>query len=76
MKELEHEGCVDEHMRDQFVVFQALAMGKSNVYGGKRREVPLEPSLHARTAHWVAKEIINVQFDGDGGCEGVGLGAT
>lgn len=76
IEELDHEGCVDEYMRDQLVVFQALAVGKSNVYGGKRGEVLLTPSLHARTAHWVAKELIGVHFNTDGGCEGVGLGAA
>ncbi|KAF2438958.1 RNA 3'-terminal phosphate cyclase [Karstenula rhodostoma CBS 690.94] len=75
IEEVDHAGCVDEYMRDQLVVFQALAVGKSNVYGGKRKEVLLEPSLHAKTAHWVAKEIIDVDFDNDGGCEGVGFGA-
>ncbi|KAJ4355609.1 uncharacterized protein N0V89_003629 [Didymosphaeria variabile] len=75
IEEIEHAGCVDEHMRDQLVVFQALAVGKSNVYGGKRKEVLVEPSLHAKTAHWVAKEVINVHFDDSGGCKGLGFGA-
>ncbi|KAK7192136.1 hypothetical protein DPSP01_009795 [Paraphaeosphaeria sporulosa] len=75
IEELDHEGCADEYMRDQLVVFQALAVGKSNVYGGKRKEVLLEPSLHAKTAHWVAKELIDVHFDDDGGCEGIAFGA-
>ncbi|KAL5405881.1 hypothetical protein PMIN04_012215 [Paraphaeosphaeria minitans] len=75
IEELDHEGCVDEYMRDQLVAFQALASGKSTVYGGKRKEALLEPSLHAKTAHWVAKELIDVHFDDDGGCEGVGFGA-
>lgn len=75
IQELDHEGCVDEYMRDQLVVFQALAVGKSDVYGGKRKEVRLEPSLHAKTAHWVAKQVIDVHFNNDGGCEGVGFGA-
>ncbi|KAL1605019.1 hypothetical protein SLS60_004562 [Paraconiothyrium brasiliense] len=75
IEEVEHGGCVDEYMRDQLVVFQALAVGKSNVYGGKRKEVLVEPSLHAKTAHWVANEVINVYFDDDGGCKGLGFGA-
>lgn len=74
IEEIEHGGCVDENMRDQLVVFQALAVGRSTVYGGKREEVAVEPSLHAKTAHWVAKEVIDVHFDEYGGCEGIGFG--
>lgn len=72
LKELEHGGCVDEYSRDQFVVFQALAQGRSEVYGGKVKDVLVEPSLHAKTAHWVAKEIVGVEFNDGGGCEGIG----
>jgi RNA 3'-terminal phosphate cyclase (ATP) len=32
----------------------------------------VQPSLHAQTAMWVAKEIIGVDFDDEGTCEGVG----
>ncbi|KAF2675786.1 EPT/RTPC-like protein [Lentithecium fluviatile CBS 122367] len=73
LSEIEHGGCVDEHLRDQLVVFQTLAEGRSRVYGGERKGVRLEPSLHARTAHWVAEEVVGVEFDEDGGCEGIGL---
>ncbi|KAJ4290517.1 hypothetical protein N0V90_010734 [Kalmusia sp. IMI 367209] len=76
IQEIGHGGCVDEFMRDQLVVFQALAAGKSNVSGGRRREVLVEPSLHAKTAHWVAKEVLGVDFDEEGACEGIGLGAS
>lgn len=69
--ELKHGGCVDEHMRDQLIVFQALARGKSFVDGGKREGELVGPSLHTRTAQWVAEEIIGATFDGHGGCEGV-----
>jgi RNA 3'-terminal phosphate cyclase (ATP) len=75
VEELDHGGCVDEYMRDQLVVFQALAVGKSNVYGGKKKEMLVPPSLHAQTAHWVAKEVIDVHFENDGSCEGIGFGA-
>ncbi|KAF1948357.1 RNA 3'-terminal phosphate cyclase [Byssothecium circinans] len=74
LSEIEHGGCVDEYLRDQLIVFQALAKGKSEVYGGKRKDALLEPSLHARTAHWVAKEVIGVDFDKEGACEGIGFG--
>ena len=72
LAEIEHGGCVDEYLRDQLVVFQALAEGRSKVYGGKRKDVLMEPSLHAKTAQWVAKEILGVEFDDEGGCEGIG----
>ncbi|KAI4684071.1 hypothetical protein J4E81_009234 [Alternaria sp. BMP 2799] len=72
LAEIEHGGCVDEYLRDQLVVFQALAEGRSKVYGGKRKDVLMEPSLHAKTAQWVAKEIIGAEFDDEGGCEGIG----
>ncbi|KAI4607616.1 hypothetical protein J4E83_009513 [Alternaria metachromatica] len=72
LTEIEHGGCVDEHLRDQLVVFQALAKGRSKVYGGKRKDVLMEPSLHAKTAQWVAKEIIGVEFDDEGGCKSIG----
>lgn len=71
--EIEHGGCVDEYLRDQLVVFQALAQGESRVYGGKKKDGGLlEPSLHAKTAMWVAKEILGVNFDRESVCEGVG----
>jgi len=72
LAEIEHGGCVDEYLRDQLVVFQALAEGRSKVHGGKRKDVLMEPSLHAKTAQWVAKEMLGVEFDDEGGCEGIG----
>ena len=71
--EIEHGGCVDEFLRDQLVVFQALAEGTSQVYGGKKRDVLIEPSLHAKTAQWVVQQIIGVDFDVEGGCKGIGF---
>ncbi|KAF2200668.1 EPT/RTPC-like protein [Delitschia confertaspora ATCC 74209] len=71
--EIDHGGCVDEYMRDQLVVFQALAKGKSSVYNGRKKDGTLvEPSLHAKTAQWVANALLGVMFDEEGGCEGVG----
>lgn len=72
LAEIEHGGCVDEYLRDQLVVFQALAEGRSTVYGGKK-DTLVEPSLHAKTAQWVAKEILGVEFDEEGECEGIGF---
>ncbi|EON65703.1 RNA 3'-terminal phosphate cyclase [Coniosporium apollinis CBS 100218] len=67
--EIERGGCVDTHMQDQLVIFQALAKGRSVVDGGRK-----EPSLHTRTARWVVREMLGVKFDeGDGSCEGIGL---
>ncbi|KAF2084890.1 RNA 3'-terminal phosphate cyclase [Saccharata proteae CBS 121410] len=77
-REVEHGGCVDEYMRDQLVVFQALADGRSEVdvgmeKSGEERKA-VEPSLHTRTAEWVVRELLGeeVEFDGRGGCKGVG----
>lgn len=49
--ELAHGGCVDEYMRDQLVVFQALAKGESKVSGGVENGVPRKPSLHTHRRH-------------------------
>jgi RNA 3'-terminal phosphate cyclase (ATP) len=74
LAEIEHGGCVDEFSRDQLVVFQALAKGRSRVNRGRRGEERVEPSLHARTAMWVAQEILGTDFDANGGCVGLGVG--
>jgi RNA 3'-terminal phosphate cyclase (ATP) len=73
LAEIEHGGCVDEYLRDQLVVYQALAEGRSNVYGGERANGTVYPSLHAQTAQWVAKEILGVDFNKQGGCKGIGF---
>lgn len=70
--ELAHGGCVDEFMRDQLVVFQALAAGKSVINGGRKDDGLVKPSLHAETAHWVAHEMLGVDFEDDGSCNGIG----
>lgn len=70
--EIKNGGAVDEYMQDQLVVFQALAERQSVV---ERRQ----PSLHARTARWVAEMMLKgtrLHFDGDkemdiGACTGV-----
>lgn len=49
---------VDEYMRDQLVVFQALAEGESRVFAGRTiASDPREASLHARTAEWVVEKM-------------------
>jgi RNA 3'-terminal phosphate cyclase (ATP) len=68
-REIEYGGCVDEHMRDQLVVFQALADGKCEIETGGQKK-----SLHAQTAEWVCSELLGVQSYGEDStsCEGVG----
>lgn len=73
LAEIEHGGCVDEYMRDELVVFQALAEGTSCVSGGKNKDGLVGMSLHAKTAVWVAGEMLGVRFDENGACEGVGF---
>ncbi|KAF1988914.1 RNA 3'-terminal phosphate cyclase [Aulographum hederae CBS 113979] len=73
MVEIEHGGCVDEYMRDQLVVFQALAKGKSMVDAGEVEGKVVKPSLHTLTAHWVLEELLGVSWDENGSCEGIGL---
>jgi RNA 3'-terminal phosphate cyclase (ATP) len=49
---------VDEHMRDQLVVFQGLAESGSRTHGGcAETGEAREASLHARTAEWVVEKI-------------------
>ncbi|KAH7091640.1 RNA 3'-terminal phosphate cyclase domain-containing protein [Paraphoma chrysanthemicola] len=69
--EIAHGGCVDEYARDQVVVFQALAEGKSRVDAGLKDGVNNRLSLHTRTAMWVAEKMLGVKFDEEGGCEGI-----
>lgn len=73
--EVESGARVDEHMRDQLIIFQALASGTSEIYAGvDEDDQPREPSLHARTAEWVAKQLLGVKFNADNCCEGIGFG--
>jgi RNA 3'-terminal phosphate cyclase (ATP) len=76
--------CVDEHLQDQLVVFQALAGGRSYIgYGedkdGKERmDRDDEPfgvgDMHAKTARWVVSQLLpEVKWRENGrACEGVG----
>ncbi|KAF2030865.1 RNA 3'-terminal phosphate cyclase [Setomelanomma holmii] len=76
LAEIAHGGCVDEFMRDQLLAYQALAEGRSEVRGGLHTApsegLTIEPSLHAKTAMWVAERMVGVEFD-DGGCVGLGF---
>lgn len=71
--EIKSGACVDEYCTDQLVVFQALAKGRSVVEGGKESGEPRKRSLHARTAGWVVREMLGVEVQDDGSCEGVGF---
>ncbi|KAL4938343.1 RNA 3'-terminal phosphate cyclase domain-containing protein [Aspergillus oleicola] len=55
-----HQPCVDEHMRDQLVVFEALSKlsGTSNEQDDNSREDERYWSLHTRTAQWVCREML------------------
>ncbi|KIW04750.1 RNA 3'-phosphate cyclase [Verruconis gallopava] len=58
--ELDHDGSVDEFMRDQLVVYQALAQGRSKIIFGASK-----PSLHTQTAQWVTNQILQVEGTDD-----------
>ncbi|TID27095.1 RNA 3'-terminal phosphate cyclase [Venturia nashicola] len=76
LTETRHGGCVDEYMRDQVAVFQALAKGKSEVFGGRSEaDELLGASLHAQTAQWVSKEMLDVRWSDGSTCEGIGYAA-
>jgi RNA 3'-terminal phosphate cyclase (ATP) len=75
-EEVEHGGCVDEYMRDQLVIFQALAEGRCEIDSGRGEDGKnVKPSLHTLTAHWVANQLLGVEFDQEGICDGIGLKA-
>jgi RNA 3'-terminal phosphate cyclase (ATP) len=49
---------VDQHMRDQLVVFQGLAESGSQIHGGCTETGEIrEASLHAKTAEWVLEKM-------------------
>ncbi|OBZ75223.1 RNA 3'-terminal phosphate cyclase [Grifola frondosa] len=76
MLNLEHGGCVDEHLQDQMIIFLALARDRSTVRTG-----PL--TLHTKTAIWVAEQLTDAKFEvqeeADGTtiiyCDGIGYKA-
>lgn len=72
---LQHGGCVDDHLQDQLVIFMALAKGHSSLRCG-----PL--TMHTQTAIYVAEKIMMAKIkveevsDKEGciiECEGIGL---
>ncbi|KAF9272151.1 hypothetical protein BGZ88_005131 [Linnemannia elongata] len=75
--ELKHGGCVDEYLRDQLVIFSALARGKCHIDVGRNEDGQLvEGSLHTRTAQWVVSQMLPVALAEDGSIvEGIALEA-
>lgn len=85
-KEVRRGGVVDEFLDDQLVVFRALAAGRSavSVEGVEGGDVVLKRDgmevvsgreyLHAKTARWVASQMMpEVKwYNGGSVCEGVG----
>jgi RNA 3'-terminal phosphate cyclase (ATP) len=75
LEEVKIGGCVDEHMQDQLVVFQALAAGISAVDAGEGRE---KGTLHTQTVRWVCREMLGgTRFESvkGGVCMGIGRGS-
>ncbi|KAF9532406.1 RNA 3'-terminal phosphate cyclase [Crepidotus variabilis] len=58
LKALDNQGCVDEHLQDQIIMFMALAEGKSEVRCGKDGL-----ALHTKTAIWLAEQLTDAKFD-------------
>ncbi|TGO17812.1 hypothetical protein BTUL_0014g00050 [Botrytis tulipae] len=82
--EFKSGGLVDEYLRDQLVIFQALADGRSTILGHKLSSDPKsrpdrtdEPfgdgSNHTTTARWVASQMLPLLkwYDNGQTCEGV-----
>ena len=69
LTEIAHGHCVDEFMRDQLVVFEALAQGTSVVAGqgdgGEEEEEEDGESLHTKTCRWVVQKILGNEDNGD-----------
>ncbi|MBN3317368.1 RTCA cyclase, partial [Atractosteus spatula] len=55
LRNIRHNGCVDEFLQDQLIVFMALANGTSRVRTG-----PV--TLHTRTAIHVAEQLTKAKF--------------
>ncbi|EDW78466.1 uncharacterized protein Dwil_GK16447 [Drosophila willistoni] len=71
---LKTEGCVDEHMQDQLIIYMVLAKGRSSIRTGALTN-------HTRTAIHVSEQMTGVKFDieddGEGhfviSCDGIGF---
>ncbi|EAW18021.1 putative RNA 3'-terminal phosphate cyclase [Aspergillus fischeri NRRL 181] len=55
--------CVDEYMRDQLVIFEALGKSTSKCEAdGKEKEDERYYSLHTQTARWVCEQMLDVEW--------------
>ncbi|XP_059425343.1 RNA 3'-terminal phosphate cyclase-like [Carassius carassius] len=55
LRNIRHNGCVDEFLQDQLIIFMALANGTSRIRTG-----PI--TLHTQTAIHVAEQLTNAKF--------------
>ncbi|XP_077441142.1 RNA 3'-terminal phosphate cyclase [Vanacampus margaritifer] len=55
LRNIRHNGCVDEFLQDQLIVFMALAKGTSRIRTGA-------VTLHTRTAIHVAQQMTQAKF--------------
>eukprot|EP00043_Microstomoeca_roanoka_P025620 m.9262 g.9262 ORF g.9262 m.9262 type:complete len:378 (+) comp5685_c0_seq1:63-1196(+) len=55
LENIAHGGCVDEYLTDQLILYMALAKGRSRVRCGP-------PSLHTKTAIFVAEQLCGVKY--------------
>ncbi|KAG6833505.1 hypothetical protein H0H87_006077 [Tephrocybe sp. NHM501043] len=58
LRGLQADGCVDEWLQDQIIIFMALADGKSEIRCGKGGL-----ALHTQTAIWVAEQLTDTRFE-------------
>ncbi|KAG6861873.1 hypothetical protein C0995_010579 [Termitomyces sp. Mi166 len=58
LRGLHADGCVDEWLQDQIIIFMALADGKSEIRCGRGGL-----ALHTKTAIWVAEQLTDAKFD-------------
>lgn len=55
--------CVDEHMRDQLVIFEALGKSTSKDEADvKEKEDEAYYSLHTQTARWVCEQMLGLEW--------------
>lgn len=72
-EDIKSGACVDRHMIDQLIIFQALAAGKSDVWRGVNGDgQALGQSLHAETAEWITSELVGARLRNGKG-KGFGL---
>ncbi|KAH0584137.1 hypothetical protein H2248_009699 [Termitomyces sp. 'cryptogamus'] len=58
LRGLRADGCVDEWLQDQIIIYMALADGKSEIRCGKGGL-----ALHTKTAIWVAEQLTEAKFE-------------